>query len=175
LVPPGTTHILVSFSWPTDSVAGTYAHVELSTDVKQGVRAGLHRAIIGGARANQPCTILAAVSEVARMARLQVFQDPRTSCRLELKTVDFLAIGEPMPIGAVGAVFCGLDTLASSLLELINHYSHYRASALEFERCWSGYHRPAKLLAELLANVGSRPTDARVAPDLGYHPPSKSD
>ena len=61
------------------------------------------------------------------------------------------------PRGAVGLVAADIDQFPLLLAEIIEHYPHYRQTALGMARRWTELHNPAHVVAELLSQRPSIP------------------
>lgn len=65
--------------------------------------------------------------------------------------VEFLQApeGEAFPIGAVGMTYNSVSEIPQLLRDLIDHYPHYRRTAVEFSAQWRSYHNADRLVHEL--------------------------
>jgi hypothetical protein len=56
-----------------------------------------------------------------------------------------------IPVGAVGVIVPDRASLAAGLLEVVNHFEHYRHSAKTFSREWFERHHPSMTISQLTA------------------------
>jgi glycosyltransferase involved in cell wall biosynthesis len=61
------------------------------------------------------------------------------------------------PMGAVGLIYQSESEIPELIQDLIEHYPHYRSTAIEFSKCWRDYHNADHLIKEIEANVTAVP------------------
>jgi hypothetical protein len=50
------------------------------------------------------------------------------------------------PVGAVGIIATDESNLAVAVREIVNHFDHYRDSAIQFSKYWRARHEPQATL-----------------------------
>lgn len=150
-VPQGTTHLLVSFK-----VAGPCRGVfpGIATQQFASGRTLVGRAFsMTGGGADGRASALVPIDRTARRVCLGLTNSLSTGpIALKDVRIEFLSTAEKLPKGAIGAVYADPSELSCHLRELLDHYQHYRATAMEFSRAWSDYHCAGRLFDRLIHN-----------------------
>jgi hypothetical protein len=65
--------------------------------------------------------------------------------------VEFLrcAAERPFPKGAVGLIYQSESEIPDMIQDLMEHYPHYRSTAIEFSKHWREYHNADRLIREI--------------------------
>ena len=75
--------------------------------------------------------------------------------------IEFLS-GEMPPLSAIGVAYHHTRDVAGCVRELIDHYPHYRRTAVEFSKRWFAYHNARRLVDVLVEKAdGKRPATTR--------------
>jgi hypothetical protein len=84
------------------------------------------------------------------------WQCPARASALSIRDfrLDFLS-GEQPPVSTIGVAYYRTQDIAACLRELIDHYPHYRATAVGFSAKWFAYHNAAGLVDVLAGKSGA--------------------
>ncbi len=160
-IPPGARDLLLFFVWPpaAETVAGTYARVETRLYSHTGQESDCWSTIVGPSKPGQCSTALVRLPSEAVTASV-AWHDAYGQQALRFVDAElcFLAADPrreaPTPLGAVGLVAADpADARQTSILlsDLIDNHRHYRETACQFARRWSGWHNADRVVAELLS------------------------
>ena len=58
--------------------------------------------------------------------------------------------GESVPLGAVGLAYHEIQEIPDLIRNIVDHYPHYRETAVQFAGEWRDYHNPDRLVEEIL-------------------------
>lgn len=147
-VPDGATHLLVTFK-VGGPCQGVFPGIACDQFASGRRLAGRAVSMVGGA-ADGRASALVRLDCAARRVRLGL-SNSLSAAPITLKDVriEFLSSIDSLPAGVVGAIYAEPNELGDHVRELLDHYEHYRATAVEFSRAWSDYHCAERLIGQL--------------------------
>lgn len=171
--PAGANDLVLFLRWPVDLklCAGAYALVEATLCGAGGEPLGIWPTVVGPGRPDRLSTAFIRLpkgtASVALHWRNAYGQQP-----LDFREVEacFLSgeAGRQTPRGAVGLAAVDAAQIPVLLADMIEHYAHYRQTAVAFSRRWTEWHNPDRIVAELLSQRPSIPLPgSSLAPRLG--------
>ncbi|HVX12973.1 MAG TPA: glycosyltransferase [Pirellulales bacterium] len=156
-LPAGATHLLVSFRLDGES-RGTFPGI--TVEQFDGGRSLTRRTatLVGGASDERGSALLRITAETQHL-RVGI-SNSLSVAPIQLKDVrlDFLSADRALPASVIGTVYTEPHQLFAQLREILNHYAHYRASAVDFSRNWSRYHCAQALVEHLVGSERLRTT-----------------
>ncbi len=92
----------------------------------------------------------AAHSNVVKLRIRNAFHDSTASVK-NIRIVTLSRQAERIPLGTVGLISADSEQLANCVDEMIEHYEHYRRTAMRFAKKWYLLHQPKRTVTHLLA------------------------
>jgi hypothetical protein len=166
-IPSGASDLLLFFPWPNDlgESTGAYVRVETSLFSADGATVDCWALVIGPGAKGRLSTGLVHLPPNAATVAVD-WQNAYGRQLVEFRGVELCFVASdsgnkrPTPRGAVGLVAADPDQAPELLIDLIENYSHYRQTAAQFARCWTAWHNPDRVVAELLSQRRALPLPA---------------
>ncbi len=154
-----TDAVVVQFQWRWPKESGTFVELDLICYDEQG-KAITHDKQIVSMRGSQASSLvyLRTSSDFHRLKLRfrNAYMDTSLSlCDLRLTALDFRDNPTP-PRSAVGVVAADQAGVIAAIDEMVQHYDHYRATAIEFSRDWISGHDPQRTVATLMPSTTTR-------------------
>ena len=156
-VPAHAANLLVRFRHGPETEAGRYVQIRFAQRDAQGELLDESVCVLGQ-RQQADEAVSTLISLDADAARVElVFQD--AYCCGAIEIIDFqcsfLAARRPhgshLPSGAVGIIAADPAQIPRLLVEMIEHYDHYRRTAEQFSHQWMKRHSPQNTFATFMA------------------------
>ena len=167
-IPSGATHLLVTLVFRGQRREGLLCLEEESDGNELTAKSGKRvpgkqvfpgkrvflakRVFLEGNKASGKCSVVVPLRPACRALRMGLRSD-RADHRISIEDfqVDFLARrpGESVPLGAVGLAYHETQEIPDLIREIVDHYPHYRKTAIEFAGEWCKYHNSDRLVEEL--------------------------
>ena len=152
-------HVMVlEFDWHWPKAAGTYCRIEMNQNDAAGDVIGTSRRVIGFRRSSRPVRCLLPLNSKTcsvDFSLTNAFHNSTASInRARLRTFDSPQSG--LPIGSVGVVASDQADLPNCVDEVVNHFDHYRKSAMAYSGRWFSQHDPNRTVNHLISANGSQ-------------------
>ncbi len=154
---PHENVMVLEFDWHWPKKSGIYCQIELTQKNATGQVIGKSRRVLGYRISTQKVNSLFQFESEACLVEFSLtnaFHDSTASIKqVKLRTFEWPFDGDSrqLPIGRVGVVAAGQDDLPDCVDEIVNHFDHYRATALEFSRRWYDQHDPKRTVNHLVS------------------------
>lgn len=172
-VPDRASDMLLYLRWPVDLklCAGAYAAVETKCLGSGGEELSAWPHVVGPGRPDRLSTALVRLPQGTKSVSLQ-WQNAYGTQPVDFREVEafFLSAdgSRQTPRGAVGLVAADAAQVPAQLAEIVEHYAHYRQTALNLSRRWIEWHNPERVVAEILSQRPSIPLPgSNFAPHIG--------
>ena len=153
-IPHTSRSAIVQFEYDTETEPETYLRILTEQFDRDGRGLGKYTAIVGQRNGCLPCSTIIPIDASASAIHV-TWQNAYQSTRVMVNNVrvGFVPVddgGESIPAGAVGLIAANKNQFPQLLSEMLDHYAHYRSTAMEFSRTWAERHMPANTLAAML-------------------------
>jgi len=147
-IPRDSSHLLVRFRYEGQET-GDFLRVSVAEE--DGRKQPLLRTdhIVGIDRKSRGSAIVRLQPETRSV--ILGFQGAFGERPIELSHIETVCLmaTDPLPLGVVGTSYSDPMLASQCVREILEHYEHYRESAVQFAEAWSGYHNPASLVAAI--------------------------
>ncbi len=149
IVPSDATELVVKFRCPNATTDGQYLAVQLEQTKPNGKGGQRLDCIVGRRRGDGPALAVfhldSGVEQVT--LRMRNAQENRRMLVSDVQ-IQFLRASLPhgCPAGSVGLIAAQPSQAALLLRDMVQHYAHYRESAIAFSRTWRQAHDPSKTI-----------------------------
>ena len=155
-VPTGATHLLVTLEFRGQRREGLLFLEEESDvnepTVKSSKRVPGKQVFLEGNKQGGKCSVVVPLWPACRLLRAGLRSNGADhKIAIEDFRVDFLAQrpGQSVPLGAVGLAYHETLEIPDLIREIVDHYPHYRKTAIQFTGEWHKYHNADRLVEEL--------------------------
>ena len=149
--------MVLEFDWHWPEESGTYCRCEVVQRNQAGDEISRSSQVIGHRSSKQKVNSMFRVFSDATLIEFSLsnaFHHAAASIRrVALRTYDFSELEShavEMPRGSVGVIAGDQDSLADCVDEMVKHFDHYRATALEFSKRWCARHNPSRTIKHLV-------------------------
>jgi hypothetical protein len=151
-VPPAATELVVGFRWPDDTPREQFLNVQLAPIARDGKAGQPQDCIVGGRRGDAPALAIFHLDAGPGQITLRV-RNPQENHRIVVTDflTRFLRASHPhgCPAGSVGLIAAHPAQIPVMLRDMVQHYDHYRESAIAFSHTWNQAHHPSQTIAML--------------------------
>lgn len=162
--------MVLEFDWHWPKESGTYCHIEVCQLDGSGNVTETTRRVVGYRPSTGKVNSLVQLDAATRIVNFSLknaFHDSTASIKqVKLGTFDCTPGVEShkLPIGQVGVIAADKDDLPNCIDEIVEHYDHYRETALAFSNQWYSQHDPNRTVKHLVsAGQSVTPSLRRVA------------
>ncbi len=151
-VPLGAASMVVQVDWSAGARTGY--DVLLETTAFDAAGRALSNCVqtIGQPRRDQLAAALVRLGSQATRLEMRLRYAFRAQEPIDLRRFSVHFLPDTLPLGAVGLVAASTDQFPALLREMVQHYAHYRRSAIEFSQGWRARHAPSETVRTLLGN-----------------------
>ena len=150
------------FRWHWPMIAGSFCRIELSQFDDCGRMLDQQMDVLGIAHSNVAIRSLVSIRGQTQQIVVRItnaFDECSLSVR-DLRAIGLAANGQTLPRSAVGIVAASNEWLPAAVREIVEHYDHYRQTAIQWSLKFREAHLPERTFAELIAKKGP-PTSLR--------------
>ncbi len=153
--PADATDLVVSFSWLAPLKSGTYLRLTANQLDAMGSPLPSYATVVGHRETTDRVSALLRVRGGATQIQLEL-SNAYHDGEIVLSDLEtrFLAStnqgGGSEPAGRVGLIAADREHFAEHLKDVIEHYAHYRETALEFSRHWRRFHDPSNAISTMI-------------------------
>ncbi len=171
-IPTGQSKLGIRFDWHCPRERGVYCRIEVEQLDASGGVIGKSCQVVGHripasrlAPKKKPIALFSLVPQTCRLritfrnafhASSVIVQDVELRVASDGSAEHSSATGassfNTFPVSAVGVIVPDLAHLPECLIEVVNHFEHYRQSAEAFSTEWFARHQPQRTIAQLLSS-----------------------
>ena len=142
--------MILEFDWHWPEAPGTFCQISVTQRDSCGNTLMKTNRVVGHRRNNKkPNTIfkIAPDTTIVEFNLSNAFHESAASIRhTQVRTFKLDASEHDQPVGAVGVIASDEANLAVAVREIVNHFDHYRHSAMRFSNQWRAQHKPQATL-----------------------------
>ena len=142
--------MILEFDWHWPESPGTFCRIELTQRDSAGTVISKTNSVVGHRRNNQKSNAIFELSLNTAFVEFKLsnaFHDSTASIRhTQIRTLQLDSSNTGQPVGAVGIIASDEADLANCVKEMVNHFAHYRDSAMTFSKQWRARHEPQTTL-----------------------------
>jgi hypothetical protein len=149
IVPPAATELVVKFRWPDAPSRGQYLNVQLEQTARDGKGGQPLDCIVGRRRGDGPALAIFHLDSSVDQITLRI-RNAQENRRIAVSDVQIQLLRTSLPhgcpAGSVGLIAAQPSQAALLLRDMVQHYAHYRDSAIAFSRTWRQAHDPSQTI-----------------------------
>jgi hypothetical protein len=169
-LPYGATHLLLSVTFTRGCYSGFVEITEINWRGVEGKRRTIRLDVASG---EEPAVILAGLQADTYQV-LVALRSPadREEAWFADVRMEFLRCpaNHSFPKGTVGLIYESESEIPDLINDLVEHYPHYRSTAIEFSKRWREYHNADRLIQEIESNLAMARHENMIQP-LAYSVP----
>ena len=142
--------MMLEFDWHWPEAPGTFCRIEATQRDNSGNTLMKTNRVVGHRRSNKKPNTLFKIAPGTASVEFNLsnaFHQSAASIRhAQIRTMKLDASEHDQPVGAVGIIATDESNLAVAVREIVNHFDHYRDSAIQFSKYWRARHEPQATL-----------------------------
>lgn len=147
---PDENLMILEFDWHWPESPGTFCRIEFTQRDTAGTAISKTNSVVGHRRNNQKSNAIFELSPNTAFVEFKLsnaFHESTASIRrAQIRTIQLDSSNTSQPVGAVGIIASDEADLANCVKEMVNHFAHYRDSAMQFSKQWRTRHEPQTTL-----------------------------
>lgn len=152
--------MILEFDWHWPEAPGTFCQIAATQRDSCGTTLMKTNRVVGHRENNKKSNTvfkLAPGTAIVEFNLSNAFHESTASIRhAQIRTFKLDPSEHDQPVGAVGIIASDEANLAVAVREIVNHFDHYRHSAMRFSNQWRAQHEPQETLNFLVGTYQQR-------------------